>query len=91
MPSYPWKHSHTPVALSHNPLLEHSTQGCRLFAPTVAPTQAKSLGQVRREQSGPVHSGTPSMPLKHKQLLFLAQVPCPEQKLSQSPVLRDLL
>ena len=61
-PSYPGKHWHWPVLRSQRPLFEHSAHGCKLFALTTDPIQAKSFGHVRCEQSGPVHSGSPSRP-----------------------------
>lgn len=87
-PSYPGKHEQVPVLRSQDPLLEHSTQGCKLLELMTSPTQAKSRGHVRREQSGPVHSGSPSKPVKHLQLLFFSQVPWLEQWFSHKPPLR---
>lgn len=84
-PSYPGKQLQPPVLRSQTPLFEHSDQGWRLLALTTEPTQAKSLGQVRREQSAPVHSGSPSNPVKHLQLRFFSHVPWPEQELSHRP------
>jgi len=54
---------------------------------TTLPTHAMSLGQVRREQSGPVHSASPSAPVWHKQLRFFSQLPWPLQKFSHIPLL----